>query len=73
MIWDVCPGGFGWLAALYSKREKNAKEFFTYAGNMTIVINPRLYRSSFCVSLSVFHVSNKNWRQSKSLTIVTEN
>lgn len=22
MIWNMCPGGFGWLAALYSKREE---------------------------------------------------
>lgn len=58
VIRDVWPGGFGWLAALYPKRKNNAKEVLTYAGNMTIVINPRLYRSSFwfflIVSVSCF-------------------
>lgn len=63
----------GLLPFIPRGRKKNAKEVFTYAGNMTTVINPRLYRNSFCISLlSVFHVSNKNWRQSKSLTLVTE-
>lgn len=39
----------GLLPFIPRGRKKNAKEVFTYTGNMTTVINPRLYRNSFCI------------------------